>query len=88
MAPTEALMVLRTWEGAMAPTEALMEERCGWVSTRQRPIGEGWENNELRVELVVSSRAPGLAACEGGRYGSDVVAASIAAVRQCSCGVL
>ena len=59
----------------------LVEERCWWVSTRQRPIGEGWENSELRLELVVSSRALGLAACEGNRHGSDVVAASIADVR-------
>jgi hypothetical protein len=60
----------------------LVEEHCGCVSTGHRPIGEGWEINELRVELVVSSRAPGLAACEGGRHGSDVVAVSIAIVKQ------
>ena len=64
------------------------EENCGRVSTRQSPIGEGREGNELREGLVGSSRAHKTVAYEGGWQWDVVCAASCAAMRQRTCGVL
>ena len=76
------------WAVKPFPLGGMIEDSCGCVSIRQRPVGEGWENNQLREELAVSSGAPVLVAREGNRQGGDVVAATIAAVRQRSGGVL